>query len=179
MNDLVLVRPMIESMLTLPGPSTLVMTWRDAQLVVNATPLITKAVYLNAYIKRSCLSDSMYIIRLDLRYCVIYHARVPSRVRSFNVEMTCITNINTFFYRLNVKRKDSIRIPKTILDLNISQTEIRKSPSGYFIALAVGSGFTIRCPKPRESIILFTSYRSSLFKWRFAPKTVSIIETNY
>ena len=139
--------------------------------VTKLPPLTLTLAFYETNVYARVLTESRYIVRVSILYTKTRRLMVPNRVTSLCLRSGLIRCINTNVYRQNTTGPET-RLPMCILEIDLCDTCIYKSPRGYFISLSIDSDSFVKYYPSRESLLAMHLWIDSIIMFMRLLKSI-------
>ena len=148
--------------------------WRRRNILITP-PLVVSSEFYFTNLPRNCLSRSNYIINLSSMHNPSISFHVPNRVVNISLRWSNIYCTNkSIHHRLNT-RKRPLRLPKSILIVDLLLSRVYEPPIGFFICVILDSDGDTKQIKTRESALRVTHVTSIYMKYSYVSKSVKFL----
>ena len=156
-------------------PSTQLVFWGPGARKPVRSRLVTVCMFDDSINLSTCLKGCNYLVRLISKLNRTPVFRAPNRLVSLNLQASTVYCINNTISRLNNK-ETPIRLPKSLLTLNILATLAPSAPSGSFRALYFSNNCysqMTRQAKHKESTIDLLHLWCIIVRFTYLPKSIA------
>ena len=145
--------------------------WSSPSPPVMASPILVGARFNYTSSLRRYFIGCNYLIRMTSIQNDICRFKVPNRVLHVCLLLSNIQCANSNSYKCNLKRP-GLRLPKTILTLDLTWSKIFRPPTGLFILIYITS-YKSMLLRTRESILCITHDYCPAIKFTYLPKSTN------
>ena len=141
-------------------------------------PIVTYTSFQCSIVVNSYLQKTKYVIEYVSDRNPVANIKVPSRVVVISIESCCVFCINNNIQREN-KKRPFVRLPKTVLSINVRDTALHRSPFGFFVFEWVGGNDFFIHSRARESLIDLCELGYPTMKQTYMPKSIRELDVPY